>query len=461
MKTKRIIALDAFRGFTVALMILVNNPGTWTYIYSPLRHAEWQGCTPTDLVFPFFLFVVGVASFFSFKKFDFKLNKTTFLKLLKRTLLIFLIGFLLNLYPFFDINKPFSLQNILNKLETVRILGVLQRIACAYFIGIFLCLLFKSTKKIAAAGIALMLLFWGILIACNPNNPYDKKENACRAVDLIIPCENHIYKGYSRALELDDFNFTIVDDTHFAVKPAANKNIDINYISFKSSSNDYELNKEIQNDAILYTVIPSQNTNTENASANAVQQLSKANERIPFDPEGLLGALSAAATVIFGFLTGRLINFYSENKEKMVTHLLLCGLAAVFVGMFWGQWFIICKPLWTGSYVLYAGGLAMIVLAFFIWFMDVKKYSQKYFRPLVAFGSNPLFLFVMSGVIVKTMGFPYFNIDGMPLQSWIYVNVYKNIIDPAFGSLLYAITFVAALWILAEFLYRKKIYIKV
>ncbi|MDR2293567.1 MAG: hypothetical protein LBE11_08865 [Prevotellaceae bacterium] len=461
MKTKRIIALDAFRGFTVALMILVNNPGSWSHIYSPLRHAEWQGCTPTDLVFPFFLFVVGVASFFSFKKFDFKLNKTTFLKLFRRALLIFLIGFLLNLYPFFDINKPFSLQNIWHKLETVRVFGVLQRIACAYFTGIFLCLLFKSTKKIATAGVALMLLFWGILIAYNPQNPYDKKENACRAVDLIIPGENNVYKGYSRTLELDNFNFTIVDNTHFNIKPADGKNIDMNYISFQSAPDGYELKKEAQNAKISYIAVPFENTDAENLSSNAVMQFTSATERIPFDPEGLLGAMSAAATVVFGFLTGRLINFYSENKEKIVTHLLLFGLAAVFAGMFWGQWFIICKPLWTGSYVLYAGGLAMVVLAFFIWFMDVKQYSQKYFRPFIAFGSNPLFLFVMSGVIVKTMSFPCFNIGGMPFQSHIYASIYKGIVDPAFGSLLYAVTFVAVLWIIADILYRKKIYIKV
>jgi predicted acyltransferase len=460
MKNKRIIALDAFRGFTVALMILVNNPGSWSHVYSPLRHAEWQGCTPTDLVFPFFLFVVGIASFFSFKKFDFKFNKTTLWKLSRRALLIFLTGFLLNLYPFFDTGKPFSLQNVLDKLETVRIFGVLQRIAFAYFIGIFVCLLLKSTKKIAAAGIALMLMFWGILIVYNPQKPYDKKENACRAVDLIIPGESHTYKGYNRMLEIDDFDFNIVDDAHFTVKPANETNIDLKYVSFNYAGN-YELQKEIKDDAIVYTVIPPENTNAENVSTTASRQLTQATERIPFDPEGLLGAMSAAATVIFGFLIGRLINFYSENKEKTVMHLMLFGLTAVFAGMFWGQWFIICKPLWTGSYVLYAGGLAMIVLAFFIWFMDVKQYSQKYFRPLVAFGSNPLFLFVMSGVIVKTMGFSYFNIGGMSLQGLIYENIYKGIIDPTFGSLLYAITFIVVMWILAEVLYRKKIYIKV
>ncbi|MDR0420412.1 MAG: hypothetical protein LBH30_03040 [Prevotellaceae bacterium] len=460
MKNKRIIALDAFRGFTVALMILVNNPGSWSHIYSPLRHAEWEGCTPTDLVFPFFLFVVGIASFFSFKKLDFKLSKETFGKLLRRSMLIFLIGFLLNFYPFFDTNKPFSLQNILDRLETIRIFGVLQRIACAYFIGIFICLLFKSTKKIAAAGITLMILFCGILIAYNPQNPYDKKENACRAVDLIVPGENHIYKGYSRTVELDNFDISVMDDTHFAVTPVGGANIDLKYVSFRSVGN-YELKKEIKDDTMIYTVITSGNADEENLSANAVQQLTAATERIPFDPEGLLGAMAAAATVIFGFLTGRLINFYSENKEKTVMHLMLFGLTAVFVGMFWGQWFIISKPLWTGSYVLYAGGLAMIVLAFFIWFMDVKRYSQKYFRPFVAFGSNPLFLFVMSGVIVKTMNFSCFNIGEMSLQKWIYENIYKGIIDPAFGSLLYAITFIAIMWLLAELLYRKKIYIKV
>ncbi|MDR2064090.1 MAG: DUF5009 domain-containing protein [Prevotellaceae bacterium] len=461
MKTKRILALDAFRGFTVALMILVNNPGSWSHIYSPLRHAEWQGCTPTDLVFPFFLFITGIASFFSFKKFDFKLDQTTFLKIFRRTLLIFFTGFLLNLYPFFDAGKPFSLQNIWNRLETVRVFGVLQRIACAYFIGICICLLFKSTKKIAAAGGVLMLLFWGILTAYNPQNPYDKKENACRAVDLTIPGENNVYKGYSRTLDLDNFNFNIIDDTHFAVKTAGNQNIDMNYISFQPAPDACELKKEVQNDVISYTVVPRENTNTENLSANAVQQFAKATERIPFDPEGLLGAMSAAVTVIFGFLTGRLINFYSQNKEKMVTHLLLFGLAAVFAGMFWGQWFIICKPLWTGSYVLYAGGLAMIVLAFFIWFMDVKQYSQKYFRPFVAFGTNPLFLFVMSGVMVKTVNLPCFTIGGMSFQSHIYANIYRGIIDPAFGSLLYALTFVAVVWVIAEILYRKKIFIKV
>ncbi|MDR3226733.1 MAG: hypothetical protein LBT56_03575, partial [Prevotellaceae bacterium] len=350
--------------------------------------------------------------------------------------------------------------NIFGTLEKVRIFGVLQRIACAYFIGIFICLLLKSTKKIATAGIALMFIFWGILFAYNPDKPYDKKENACRAVDLIIPGETHTYKGYSRTLDVENFNFSVVDETHFKVQPADNTNIDLKYTSFASVA-DYKLDKNIHDNYILYTVTPRENITTENAVAKSITQLKAATETLAFDPEGLLGAMSAAATVIFGFLIGRLINFYSENKEKLCLHLLLLGTFSTFVGMFWGQWFIISKPLWTGSYVLYAGGLAMIILAFFIWLMDVKCCNQKYFRPLIAFGSNPLFLFVMSGVIAKTMAFAYFDIENTSLKGWIYNNIYKGIINPTFGSMLYAITFIIVMWILAEILYRKKIYIKV
>lgn len=86
---QRLVALDAFRGATIALMILVNTPGSWSYVYSPLRHAEWHGCTPTDLVFPFFLFIVGVAMRFSFKRFNYTLNRELALKILKRTAIIF------------------------------------------------------------------------------------------------------------------------------------------------------------------------------------------------------------------------------------------------------------------------------------------------------------------------------------------------------------------------------------
>ena len=100
----RYLSLDFFRGLVVAFMILVNNPGPWGHIYWPLEHAAWNGCTPTDLVFPFFLFIVGVSCFFSFEKMGFVFDRAAVQKILQRTALIFLVGLLLNWFPFFNKN---------------------------------------------------------------------------------------------------------------------------------------------------------------------------------------------------------------------------------------------------------------------------------------------------------------------------------------------------------------------
>ena len=133
----RLLSLDVFRGGIIAFMILVNNPGTWASIYYPLRHAEWHGCTPTDLVFPSFLFIVGVSMYLSFSKFQHQLSQPVFLKILKRTVLIFGIGLLLNWFPFYH-------QNI----AELRIMGVLQRIALAYFFAAMICLKIKPKRLI-------------------------------------------------------------------------------------------------------------------------------------------------------------------------------------------------------------------------------------------------------------------------------------------------------------------------
>jgi len=87
-KPGRLLSLDVLRGFTIAGMILVNNPGSWQYVYAPLRHAQWHGLTPTDLVFPFFMFIMGVSMYLSYRKFDFKLTKQTFWKFTRRSVLL-------------------------------------------------------------------------------------------------------------------------------------------------------------------------------------------------------------------------------------------------------------------------------------------------------------------------------------------------------------------------------------
>jgi predicted acyltransferase len=157
-KSERLLSLDVFRGITIAGMILVNNPGTWNAIYPPLQHAEWNGCTPTDLIFPFFLFIVGVAIPFSLGKRIEKGDdhKKIIIQITRRSLILFFLGILLHSLPFGMFGSVFD-------LETVRIPGVLQRIAIVYFItGI----LFLKTnyKTLIMIGASLLILYWLMMI---------------------------------------------------------------------------------------------------------------------------------------------------------------------------------------------------------------------------------------------------------------------------------------------------------
>jgi predicted acyltransferase len=158
-ETQRLVSLDVFRGITIAGMILVNNPGSWEHIYWPLEHAAWSGWTPTDLVFPFFLFIVGVSITLALGK-RVELggsNRDVYLKIIKRTLIIFAIGLFLNGFPYFG-------------LAELRIPGVLQRIAVCYF---FASIIFLNTKVRTQIAIVIgLLLFYWLLVKFVPAPGY-------------------------------------------------------------------------------------------------------------------------------------------------------------------------------------------------------------------------------------------------------------------------------------------------
>src|SRR5690606_6949518 len=156
-KSTRLLSLDVFRGATVAAMILVNNPGSWGTVYSPLKHAEWNGCTPTDLIFPFFLFIVGVSIAYSYgtKKLDPTTHRSSILKAGKRTLILFALGLILSLFPR-------VMSDPIGAFEVVRIPGVLQRIAVVFFVTATLFLKF-SEKNLLKIGIILLVAYWAIM----------------------------------------------------------------------------------------------------------------------------------------------------------------------------------------------------------------------------------------------------------------------------------------------------------
>ena len=187
-KQDRFISLDTFRGATIALMILVNTPGTWGHVYAPLRHAQWHGCTLTDLVFPFFLFIIGVSMRFSFEKYEFCKWGPLFKKVVWRTITIFTIGLLLNAFPFVRQDWDWS---------HFRIMGVLQRIALAYIMASFIVV---RADIIGIVKISLGLLFgyWILLMGYgwySGLDPYALKSNLILIVDAYIFGENHLYGG--------------------------------------------------------------------------------------------------------------------------------------------------------------------------------------------------------------------------------------------------------------------------
>jgi predicted acyltransferase len=182
----RLLSLDVFRGLTIAGMVLVNNPGTWGAIYGPLKHAEWHGWTPTDLIFPFFLFIVGVSITLAFaRRVETGSDQYDLLKkVIKRSVIIFTLGLFLNGFPYFD-------------LAQIRIAGVLQRIAVCYF-ATSIIFLKTDWRTQAIVACALLLLYW-MLMSLVPVPGYGagdlgKEGNLAAYIDRWL-LGNHIWKG--------------------------------------------------------------------------------------------------------------------------------------------------------------------------------------------------------------------------------------------------------------------------
>lgn len=202
MKT-RLLSIDVMRGMTIAFMIIVNTPGSWNYVYSPLLHAKWHGVTPTDLVFPFFIFIMGVSMAFSFSSID-QTNRNHFVKkVLKRTFLIFLVGFILNWFPFYN-----------EHLTEVRVFGVLQRISLSYGLAGILVIYARSLKaQISTVFIGLILyhclqMYGGDLTL---EGSINRKIN-----DLLLSPEN-LYGGFGIPFDPEGIVGTISSAMHVII----------------------------------------------------------------------------------------------------------------------------------------------------------------------------------------------------------------------------------------------------
>ena len=381
-QSKRLLALDILRGITIAGMIMVNNPGSWSSIYTPLGHARWHGLTPTDLVFPFFMFIMGVSTFMSLRKYNFKPSKESVWKIVKRTIIIFLIGLGLNWFGQLSrgLGAGESFVTAATHFDTIRILGVMQRLALAYGFAAIIGILFKSKQIIWVIATLLVGYFFILFFG----NGFEMSEqNIISIIDRNLWGEAHMYKDWGP------------------------------------------------------------------------------DGRIALDPEGLLSTLPSIAHVLIGFLFGKMIVDTKDN-HKRVEKILIWGTMLAFAGLLLQYGCPINKKIWSPTFVLTTTGFAAQLLALLIWIIDINKKS-KWSRFFHSFGVNPLFIYVLSGVLANIFG----NIkvthigETISLKGYIYSVLIEPWAGAYFGSLIYALLFVSLCWFAGYILYKRDIYIKI
>lgn len=191
-KPGRLLSLDILRGITIAGMILVNNPGSWGSIYAPLRHAEWHGLTPTDLVFPFFMFIMGVSTYMSLRKYDFRLTHASLLKVVRRSVVIFLIGIAIAWLSLTlrRISSGSGVVEAMINFDHIRMLGVMPRLAICYGVGSLMALSMHR-KALAWTVAALLAVYAAVLLFCN--GLIFSADNIIAVIDRAVLGEAHMY----------------------------------------------------------------------------------------------------------------------------------------------------------------------------------------------------------------------------------------------------------------------------
>jgi len=455
-KSERLVSLDVFRGITIAGMILVNHPGSWSNKYAPLGHAAWHGWTPTDLVFPFFLFIVGVAMTFSF---DRRLAQgqsrlRLFEQVVRRTLILYFIGLIMYGFPDWRLIGPYVLFIIglgflfadepplgwpqagkprarkvagwillvgavlyfildfryFNE-SNLRVVGVLQRIALCYFFA-SLVVMYSGVRGRVLWAAAFIIGYWVIMKLVQPPAEYIEM---IRAAERAL-AENPDAWKTDPAVALYRHSINVLHNRPSGLLPDW---LDIKLLGMH-----------------LYRERP--------------------------DPEGLLSTLPAIGTTLLGVLTGNWLHTSRERNEKAAGLFWMANIA-LFVGLCMDYWFPINKKIWTSSYVVFTVGMGLHFLAMCFWLIDVKGY-KKWSWPFRVFGTNAIVVYFAAHLGSKMLGrwrIPLEEGGTTSAYSWIYQNVFASWADPVNASLLFAITYVLVWLLLLIPLYRKKVFVKI
>ncbi|MBC8081891.1 MAG: DUF5009 domain-containing protein, partial [Hymenobacter sp.] len=332
-------------------------------------HAAWHGCTPTDLIFPFFLFIVGVSIVYALDgaRQRPETHGRTLRRVLKRAAVLFGLGLLAALFPRFEFG-------------TVRIPGVLARISWVFLVCAVLFL--KTSQRQQIGLLAFSLVLYNVLLQVVPVPGFgaanlEASTNLGAWLDRLVFTENHLWQQ-SRT----------------------------------------------------------------------------------WDPEGLLGTLPAVGTGLLGLLTGQWLRRQEVDPATRVAWLLVAGGAAVLLGLIWNGWFPINKSLWTSSFVLYTGGLAILTLGTLYWLTDVRGY-RRFITPALVYGVNAITVFFLSAIVAKSLAIIEVTQANVPLQSWLYDTFFTPYFSPVNASLAGAVVCVL-IWLgILWAMYRKGVIIKV
>lgn len=382
MKPERLVSLDAFRGFTIAGMILVNNPGSWGHIYPQLEHAEWSGWTFTDFIFPFFLWIVGVSMTFSFavRRSKGDNDAKLLMGVLRRSAIMFGLGLFLAGFPFGMLwGHNFS-------WGAIRIPGVLQRIAVCYLISSIIYLKMDTRGIIYTIGG--LFISYGLFMFYYPvpeigAGLFEKGRNFAAYIDSMF-LTGHMWSA----------------------------------------------------------------TKT-------------------WDPEGLFSTIPAIASSLFGALTGDYLRQSAQNKIEKSAWMFVFGAGFLLLGAILDMWMPINKSLWTVSYTIFMAGWALCIFGIFYFLIDAKGIS-KWAQPFIVYGMNAIFVFVLSGVVGRTMGLWKFNVmlsDGtykdVSIKTIITQNLFEPYLSPLNASLAHAIVWISVMYLVVWVMYKRKIFVKI
>jgi predicted acyltransferase len=396
----RLASLDVMRGLTIAGMILVTDPGTYSAVFPPLTHAAWQGATPTDMIFPAFLFMVGVSTVFSIEA---RMRRgatraALILHILIRTVVLIVLGLLVNGFPFYD-------------LHHLRIPGILQRIALCYATA---ALLYLTIARVGKA-----------------ENAIERSaQNATtRTAALLITLIAILLIGYWALLR------------YFPVPGFGPARYDsLGYLGAYI-------------DRAVFT--------TRHLWAWGLT----AGFGVTYDPEGLLSTLPAIANTLLGVLTGVWLRLSRPARSK-AADLLYFGALLFLVAWPLSSLMPVNKRIWTGTFALLSGGVALLAFALLYWLLDVRS-VPRWTRPalefLRIFGTNAIAAFVLSSVITATLDAVHFNIAGvtLSLHHAAHQYLFTPWLPPRIGSLAYALAIVALNGAFLYPLYRKRIYLRI